>query len=151
MSSKVWDEITYQSPNSKLQRRWRGEGVGALVDSLLRVTIMRTFDLFCVVNLNKLLNKQSSCRWFETPCSLMWRYCNDNLLLRRHHAPMGIGKTDLSLIWLPHHRLATAVSLALPYFLLDSSEIDFADDVLYRRRNWIRSELGSQAWEYIKL
>ena len=33
---------------------------------------VRCFAIFCIVNLNKLLKKQSSYRWFETP----WRSCN---------------------------------------------------------------------------
>ena len=32
-------------------------------------TIMQSFDVSFVVSLNSLLNKQSSCKWFETP----WR------------------------------------------------------------------------------
>ena len=38
---------------------------------------MYSFGVFLVVSFNKLLNKQSSCRWFETPRrSCMWRHCN---------------------------------------------------------------------------
>ena len=32
---------------------------------------MRNFDVSCVARLNKLLNKQSCCRWFDT----LWRSC----------------------------------------------------------------------------
>ena len=35
-------------------------------------TIMRNFDVSYVVSTNNMLNKQSICRWFDTP----WRSCN---------------------------------------------------------------------------
>ena len=44
--------------------------------------VMRTF-VFVSVSLNKLLNKQSSCHWFETPCSydvtvMCWQSMNQS-------------------------------------------------------------------------
>ena len=35
----------------------------------------QTFDVYFVVSLNKLLNKQLSCQWFEMPW-LLWYHCN---------------------------------------------------------------------------
>ena len=40
---------------------------------------MRNFDDFCDVSLNKLLNKQRSCGWFDTP----WRSCDVNVMCTR--------------------------------------------------------------------
>ena len=42
---------------------------------------MWSFGGLFEVSLNKLLNKQSSCWWFETPWCLMWSYCNDLALM----------------------------------------------------------------------
>ena len=48
--------------------------------------VTRSFDVFFDLRLNKLLSKQSRCRWFETPssCSL-WRQCNDTSALHLGH------------------------------------------------------------------
>ena len=35
-----------------------------------------SFDVFFHVSLNKLLRKQSRCRWSETPWHSLWRHCN---------------------------------------------------------------------------
>ena len=35
-------------------------------------TAMRIFDIFCVGSLNKLSNKQSSCRWYTTDPEVSW-------------------------------------------------------------------------------
>ena len=44
--------------------------------------VMRCFDDFLDMRLNKLLNKQWSCRWFVTPRRSLWRHCNVSLLSR---------------------------------------------------------------------
>ena len=38
--------------------------------------VTRSLDIFFDLNLNKQLNKQSRCWWFETPSCLLWRDCN---------------------------------------------------------------------------
>ena len=35
----------------------------------------RNFGVFFDDNLNKRLNTQLNCRWFETPCCSLWRHC----------------------------------------------------------------------------
>ena len=43
--------------------------------------VMRTFDVFFDLRLNKRLSTQSRRRWFETPSRSLWRHCNgDNLI-----------------------------------------------------------------------
>ena len=37
--------------------------------------VTRSFDVFFIVRLNKGLNKQPRCWWFETPCCPLWRHC----------------------------------------------------------------------------
>ena len=39
--------------------------------------VMRSFDVFFDLRLNKRLSKQSRRRWFETLSSSLWRHCND--------------------------------------------------------------------------
>ena len=39
--------------------------------------VMRSFDYFFDVRLNKRLSKQSWGWWFETPSCSLWRHCND--------------------------------------------------------------------------
>ena len=39
--------------------------------------LMRNFDVFFDLCLNKRLCKQSGCRWSETPPCSLWRICND--------------------------------------------------------------------------
>ena len=36
--------------------------------------VTRNFDVFFDVHMNKLLNKQSICRWFETSWRSVWRH-----------------------------------------------------------------------------
>ena len=38
------------------------------------LTIARSFDVFFDLHLNKLLSKQSKCRWFETTWRSLWRH-----------------------------------------------------------------------------
>ena len=38
--------------------------------------VMRSFDVFFDLRLNKWLGKQSWARWFETPSCPLWRHCN---------------------------------------------------------------------------
>ena len=38
--------------------------------------VMRSFDVFFDLRLNKWFNKQSRLRWFETPSCSLWRHCN---------------------------------------------------------------------------
>ena len=40
--------------------------------------VMRSFDVFFDLGLNKPLSKQSRRRWFEMPSGSLWRHCNDN-------------------------------------------------------------------------
>ena len=42
--------------------------------------VTQSFDVFFVVNLNKLLNKQSRGWWFETP----WHHCNGHITPAHH-------------------------------------------------------------------
>ena len=39
--------------------------------------VTQSFNVFFDLHLNKQLNKQSRCRWFETPLHLLWHHCND--------------------------------------------------------------------------
>ena len=39
--------------------------------------VTRSFEVFFDVRLNKRLNKQSRCRWFERPLCSLWRHCKD--------------------------------------------------------------------------
>ena len=39
--------------------------------------VMRSFDVFFDLSLNKRLNKQSWGWWFETPSCSLWRHCNE--------------------------------------------------------------------------
>ena len=39
--------------------------------------VMRSFDVFFDLRLNKLLSKQSWVWWFETPLCSLWRHCNE--------------------------------------------------------------------------
>ena len=39
--------------------------------------VMRSFDVFFDLRLNKRLSRPSSCRWFETPSRSLWRHCNE--------------------------------------------------------------------------
>ena len=41
--------------------------------------VTRIFDIFFDLRLNKLMSKQWSGWWFETPSRPLWRHCNDNL------------------------------------------------------------------------
>ena len=38
--------------------------------------VMRSFEVFFDLRMNKWLSKQSICRWFETPSCPLWRHCN---------------------------------------------------------------------------
>ena len=38
--------------------------------------VTRSFDVLFDLRLNKCLNKQSRCLWFETPSRSLWRHCN---------------------------------------------------------------------------
>ena len=39
--------------------------------------MMRSFDVFFYLRLNKRLNKQTTCRWFETPSLPLWHHWDD--------------------------------------------------------------------------
>ena len=41
--------------------------------------VMRSFDIFFDLRLNKQLSKQSGGWWFETPSCPLWRHCNENI------------------------------------------------------------------------
>ena len=43
--------------------------------------VMRSFDVFFDLSLNKRLSKQSRRRWFETPSRSLWRHCNYKCML----------------------------------------------------------------------
>ena len=53
---------------------------------------MRSYDTICRVSLNKLLNKQSNCRWFERPClscdiTVMYGvYCTQEAIMTSHYS-----------------------------------------------------------------
>ena len=38
--------------------------------------VTQSFDVFFELCVNKRWNKQSRCRWFETPSHSLWRHCN---------------------------------------------------------------------------
>ena len=40
--------------------------------------VMRSFDVFFDLHLDKRLSKQSRCWWFETPLRSLWRHCNES-------------------------------------------------------------------------
>ena len=41
--------------------------------------VMRSFDVFFYLRLNKWLSKQSRHQWFKTPSRSLWRHCNGHL------------------------------------------------------------------------
>ena len=43
--------------------------------------VTRGFDISFDLRLNKLLNKQSWCWWFETPSCSLWRHCNVRVVI----------------------------------------------------------------------
>ena len=55
---------TYTNADENYRRRWP-------MDCPHKERFMWSFDVFLGVRMNKLSNKQSSCRWYETP----WRLC----------------------------------------------------------------------------
>ena len=65
--------------------------------------VMRNFDVFVVVGLKYQLDKQSSCRWFETPLhscdvhAMSFSWCHYMMLSGRIHAPITIN--SLCLTW----------------------------------------------------
>ena len=44
--------------------------------------VMRSFDVFFDLRLNKRLSKQSRGWWFETPSCLLWHHCNEKKVSR---------------------------------------------------------------------
>ena len=48
----------------------------SLLNSPSQRPVLRIFDVFFDLRLNKRLNKQSTRRWFETPLFSLWRHCN---------------------------------------------------------------------------
>ena len=44
-----------------------------------QMPVMRSFDVFFDLRLNKLLSKQSWGWWFETPSRPLWRHSNDHM------------------------------------------------------------------------
>ena len=55
--------------------------------------VMRRFDVFFGLRLNKWLSKQSMHRWFETLSSSLWRHCNDpssELTVRLNHVLLSV-------------------------------------------------------------
>ena len=54
----------------------------APVNFLSQRPVTRNFDDFFDLHLNKCLNKQSRCWWFETPLSSTRRHCNDRAITR---------------------------------------------------------------------
>ena len=59
--------------------------------------VMRGFDVFLDLRLNKRLSKQSRRRWFEMPSRSLWCHCNDSIIFSvwEHTsvvtAPIGVG------------------------------------------------------------
>ena len=72
--------------------------------------VMRSFDVFFDLHLNKRLCKQSWGWWFETPSSSLWRHCND--VQNWHQSSYSVivtqlwlafvGRTGLQNIVIPH-------------------------------------------------
>ena len=59
--------------------------------------VMRSFDVFFDLCLNKWLGKQSWGWWFETPSCSLWRHCNE---LRVFHViPFPYGETMIPTLW----------------------------------------------------
>ena len=52
-------------------RLW-GESTGGFPSQM---PVMRSFDVFFDVRLNKRFSKQSKCRWLETSLRSLWRHC----------------------------------------------------------------------------
>ena len=64
--------------------------------------VMRSFDVFFDLSLNKRLSKQSWGWWFETPSRTLWRHCNEYIhsiiaqsIRTKTHCP-GSGFSDYS-------------------------------------------------------
>ena len=72
---------------------WWGESTGGFPPQRL---VMRNFNVFFDLRLNKRLRKQSRRRWFETPVHSLWRHCN--VLC---HAPSKYGEMTetVNIIW----------------------------------------------------
>ena len=47
--------------------------------------VMRSFDIFFDLRLNKRLSQQSGGWWFEMPSHPLWRYCNGYFMTWWHH------------------------------------------------------------------
>ena len=74
------------------------------VNSLSQSPVMRSFDVFFDLRLNKQLSKQSWGWWFETPPRPLWRHCN----------ACSAGFIDtVTRVWSPHNRCGQERSLAL--------------------------------------
>ena len=97
----------------------------------LLMPVMQTFDIFSIVSLNKLLSKQSSCKWFEQatihkqicnkrPSSLM-HICDASLvsinLTLNERAPSYLGLTK-SISWLLMPWLLTSPGHQQPWYWL---------------------------------
>ena len=62
--------------------------------------VMRSFDGFFDLRLNKRLNKQSKHRWFETPSRSLWRHCNACIVLGCTYTISAVFSCDqAALIW----------------------------------------------------
>ena len=63
--------------------------------------VVRSFDVFFDLRLNKWLSKQSWGWWFETPSSSLWRHCNGWYGYWWHDDPrsQGISRLNIDTVW----------------------------------------------------
>ena len=63
-----FDDVTIHTHDSVSPFIWEGNWPTTVNSAYKWCKVMQTFDIFYVNSRNHLLNKQSSGRWFETPC-----------------------------------------------------------------------------------
>ena len=80
--------------NSSKMTSWRPSAFWITSPQRDCTWVMRNFDVFVVVGLKYKLDKQSSCRWFETPLhscdvhAMSFSWCHYMMLSWRIHAPL---------------------------------------------------------------
>ena len=76
-----------------------------------------SFDVFCDLNLNKRMSKQSRSRWFETPSRSLWRHCNalssHGIIICGYLTHKTINKPNL-LTWTSHPGPLTLIHVSEP-------------------------------------
>ena len=95
-----------------------GESIGhrSISIPLIKRPVIRSFDIFVVVNMNKRMNKQSNCRWFETP----WLSCGVTVMLHCDSRDVGHHYDDCGF---PTRQIWTAVASFIRRFLCNCKNI----------------------------